>query len=46
MDILSTLEDEILRLDKYINLLAKLKFQWSNETWYMSSMRQRIYTDL
>jgi DNA-binding transcriptional regulator GbsR (MarR family) len=27
MDILSTLEDEILRLDKYINLLAKLKFQ-------------------
>jgi DNA-binding transcriptional regulator GbsR (MarR family) len=27
MNILSTLEDEILRLDKYINLLAKLKFQ-------------------
>ena len=27
MNVLSTLEEEILRLDKYINLLAKLKFQ-------------------
>ncbi len=46
MNVLNILEEEIKKLENYINLLSEIKLPWLNENWYMSVLWQYSYTNL